>query len=246
MNARDEILSAIRARRVNPETAGVPPAPAAPRAQRGECGPEDRGTRTTDDKLSHFAERASAAAAQVKVLDSVHKIPSTIADALRSRNLPAIVHLPPDPLLEQIGWNDAPGLSIIRNIPGGDDVAVAIAPYAIAETGTLVYPASRARPASWHFRSGVEIALLAANNIHADLESALEQITNHGALPSTVNLVTGPSRTGDIEQTLELGAHGPKELIILIVPSLGGFPSPSPPRSGGEGWGEGVLKRNGC
>jgi L-lactate dehydrogenase complex protein LldG len=36
-------------------------------------------------------------------------------------------------------------------------------------------------------------------------------------LPSTLNFVTGPSRTGDIEQTLELGAHGPKALAILIV-----------------------------
>ena len=219
MNAREEILSAIRARCVTPATAGVPPAAAA---QRRECGPETRGPMTTGDKLSHFVERARAAAAQVNVSESICEIPFAIADVLRSRNLPAIVHLPPDPLLQQIDWNDAPGLSITSSTPGGDDIAVAIAPYAIAETGTLVYPASRARPPSWHFRTGVEIALLAANNIYADLESALEQITSCGAPPSTVNLVTGPSRTGDIEQTLELGAHGPKELIILIVPSLGG------------------------
>jgi L-lactate dehydrogenase complex protein LldG len=38
-----------------------------------------------------------------------------------------------------------------------------------------------------------------------------------GSLPHTVNLVSGPSRTGDIEQTLELGAHGPKALAILVV-----------------------------
>ena len=37
------------------------------------------------------------------------------------------------------------------------------------------------------------------------------------ALPSTINLVTGPSRTGDIEQTMELGAHGPKALAVLVV-----------------------------
>ena len=93
---------------------------------------------------------------------------------------------------------------------------------AIAETGTLVYPASAYRPPSWHFRPGMEIALLSADRIQADLERVLKQIAKRGALPSTINLVTGPSRTGDIEQTLELGAHGPKELVILIVPSLGG------------------------
>jgi L-lactate dehydrogenase complex protein LldG len=233
MNVRDEILSAIRSRRANPRTAGVPPAPAVPRAPTGECGPDSRGARTTDDKLTHFVERAKAAAAQVKVLASIDEIPSAITDMLRSRNLPAIVHLPPDPLLEQIPWSNTPGLSIIRNTPGGDDTAVAIAPYAIAETGTLVYPASAVRPPSWHFRPGVEIALLATDAIYADLEDVLEQITKRGALPSTINLVTGPSRTGDIEQTLELGAHGPKELIILIVPSVGS--SPSSPQRGREG-----------
>ncbi|HEX4160710.1 MAG TPA: LUD domain-containing protein [Rhizomicrobium sp.] len=212
MNAREEILSAIRARRASPGTAGLP----------AKDGWDARGPKTNDDNLAHFTRRAKAAAAQVNVLGSTEEIPATVADALRSRNLPAIVHLPPDSLLEEISWSSAPGLSVVRNIPSGDDVAVAIACYAIAETGTLVYPASPVRPPSWHFRPGVEVALLAADNIYTCLEDVLEQITRRGALPSTINLVTGPSRTGDIEQTLELGAHGPKELIILIVPSLGG------------------------
>jgi len=212
MNARDDILSAIRTRLVAPGTAGVPPA----------CGRDARGPGVTGDKLTHFVARAKAAAAHVNVLGSFDDIAPAVADILRSRNLPAVIHLPPDSLLERIGWSRAPGLSTIRNVPNGDDAAINIAPYAIAETGTLVYPASRDRPPSWHFRPGIEIALLAADNIHTDLESVLEQITKTGALPSTVNLVTGPSRTGDIEQTLELGAHGPRELIILIVPSLGG------------------------
>ncbi len=210
MSARKQILAAIRARRIAPGTAGVPPA----------CGGDARDPRTTGGALIHFEQRAQAAAAQVMILRGAEEIPVAIADVLRSRNLPAVVHIPEDPLLKLISWGSAPGLSIVDDVPGGDDIAVAIAPYAIAETGTLVYPASRARPPSWHFRPGVEIALLAADDIHADLEEVLEQISRRGALPSTVNLVTGPSRTGDIEQTLELGAHGPKELIILIVPSL--------------------------
>jgi L-lactate dehydrogenase complex protein LldG len=212
MSAREEILSAIRARRITPGTAGVPPA----------CGPDARGPRTTDELLTHFQQRAKAAAAQVRILSGAEEIPAAIADALRSRNLPAILHLPPDPLFDEMSWSSAPGLSIVHEAPGPDDVAVAIAPHAIAETGTLIYPASPSRPASWHFRPGVEFALLAADDIRADLEEVLVEITKRGALPSTTNLVTGPSRTGDIEQTLELGAHGPKELVILIVPSLGG------------------------
>jgi L-lactate dehydrogenase complex protein LldG len=211
MSAREEILSAIRSRQPVPGTAGVPPA----------CGPEARDPGTADDLLTHFVQRAKTAAAQVRVLGGTEEIPTAIADALRSRNLPAIVHLPPDPLVDQISWTDVPGLSVVHEAPSADDVAVAIAPYAIAETGTLVYPASPSRPPSWHFRPAMEIALLAADDIDTDLENVLEKITKFAALPSTINLVTGPSRTGDIEQILELGAHGPKELVILIVPSLG-------------------------
>ena len=111
-------------------------------------------------------------------------------------------------------------MTLLREAPGPDDAAVAIAPFGIAETGTLIYPASATRPASWHFRAGLEIAIIAANSIEPDLETVLARIKAGGALPSTLNLVTGPSRTGDIEQTLELGAHGPKELVILIVPAL--------------------------
>ena len=86
------------------------------------------------------------------------------------------------------------------------------APFGIAETGTLVQPARETSPASWHFRPGFEIAILRAADIVAHLEDV-----KLGTLPATVNLITGPSRTGDIEQTLELGAHGPKALAVLIV-----------------------------
>jgi L-lactate dehydrogenase complex protein LldG len=51
------------------------------------------------------------------------------------------------------------------------------------------------------------------------MENAIARIKANG-LPHTINFVTGPSRTADIEQTLELGAHGPKALAILILPEL--------------------------
>ncbi|MDE2182836.1 MAG: LUD domain-containing protein [Alphaproteobacteria bacterium] len=100
--------------------------------------------------------------------------------------------------------------------PGPNDAAVSVAPFAIAETGTLVFLSGPAAPPSWHFRPGLEIAVIAAGNILPTLEDVLARIREH-PLPSTVNLVTGPSRTGDIEQTIELGAHGPKTLSIVIV-----------------------------
>lgn len=198
MSARDEILSGIRARRVR--TAPLPDIYSPP---------------VVLDPVTAFAERARLANADVHIFENEDAIPEAIADLLRSKNLPARLCVPG--LARNLPWNNAPGLTIEAAAPGPEDSAVSIAQRGIAETGTLAYAAAPEAPASWHFRAGFEIAVIRACNILPHMEDVLCQIKNAGALPSTLNFVTGPSRTGDIEQTLELGAHGPKALAILIV-----------------------------
>lgn len=194
MSSRDAILSRIRERRMKSAprpSSFTPPAPQS-------------------DLVAQFAARAAAVHAEVRVLSDRDEIGAAVAELLRARNLPAIVHLPEDSATASLG-----GLSVRNDPPGPDDTALSFAPFAIAETGTLVYPAAHTRPASWHFRPGFEIAVLSAKDILPHLENILARIRS--SLPHTVNLVSGPSRTGDIEQTLELGAHGPKALAILII-----------------------------
>jgi L-lactate dehydrogenase complex protein LldG len=188
VNARDDILGAIRART----------RPAAPK-------PEPyRPTFATDDLVASFAAKAQAVNAEVHVVGK-DAVPDAVADVLRAHNLAQRVHIAPGSDI------DLP-LETVRTPPGPDDVAVTRVSCGIAETGTLVQYARDGSPASWHFRPGFEIAILQAKDIVASFESAVR-----GLLPPTVNLITGPSRTGDIEQTLELGAHGPKALAILII-----------------------------
>ena len=197
MSAREDILATIRARRAN--TVPAPPPYRAP---------------VIADRVQAFAERARLANAEVRFIASDAEAPPAIAELLRARNLPAVVHMPAN--ASALPWNSAPGLTLERDAPGPDDAAVAIASFGIAETGTLAYPSGSAAPASWHFRAGFEIAVIRADSILPHMEDVLARLNANG-LPSTVNFVTGPSRTGDIEQTLELGAHGPKALAILIV-----------------------------
>jgi L-lactate dehydrogenase complex protein LldG len=199
MSARDEILSALRVHATDAPrpTSYRLPAPAG-------------------DLVAAFAERARLAAAEVTLLASADDIPNAVAEILRARNLPASIHLPPGSELARFAGT----LARDSHPPGPDDAALAFAPFGIAETGTLVYPAHPDRPASWHFRAGLEIAVLQTGTILPHLEDVLARLKETRALPHTINLVTGPSRTGDIEQTLELGAHGPKALAILIVPDL--------------------------
>jgi L-lactate dehydrogenase complex protein LldG len=195
MSARDDILGAIRAQRVRSTErprSYVPPTPAA-------------------DPVAAFAERATAVNADVRILNNACEIPDAVAALLRGKNLPAEIHVAPDTQAMNIG-----ALAVKRTPPGPDDAALTTAQFGIAETGTLAYPASAQNPASWHFRPGFEIAVLKASDIVANMETVIARVKAKG-LPHTLNFVTGPSRTGDIEQTLEIGAHGPKALAILIV-----------------------------
>ena len=196
MTARDDILGAIRAQRVR----------STPRP------PQYQPTPVPGDPVDTFARRACAVAAEVRILDSAEEIPAAVADLLRAKNMAAEICVAPDAATPDLG-----AIAVKRSPPGPDDAALTTALFGIAETGTLAYPAANANPASWHFRPGFEIAVLRAGEILPHMENVLARIQAKGTLPHTVNFVTGPSRTGDIEQTLELGAHGPKALAILII-----------------------------
>ena len=195
MSARDDILMSIRSR-----TRAVAPKPELYRAPN-----------IPSDLVTAFVVKAEAVNTEILILEREDEIPTAIAEILRAHNLAARVHLPPN--------SDVAGLetlTVLRDPPGPDDTTVTCAPLAIAETGTLVQPARDASPASWHFRPGFEIAILKASDIVAQFEDALVELKKQN-LPPTINLITGPSRTGDIEQTLEIGAHGPKALAVLII-----------------------------
>jgi L-lactate dehydrogenase complex protein LldG len=192
MNSRDAILVTIRARKVR--DIRHPAAYVAP---------------ALSDLVERFVAEAASEHAEVRILASEADIPEAVADILRAKNLPAVLHVPDGAACG--------ALTIETSAPGPDDAALARADYAIAETGTLAYLASDAAPASWHYRAGLEIAIVKADIILSHMENVIARARAN--LPHTLNLVTGPSRTGDIEQTLELGAHGPKALAILIVRS---------------------------
>lgn len=202
MSDRDAILAAIRGQRVR--NASRPPAFRPPTLD--------------DDPIAMFGAHATRAAAEVRQLGTMRELPQAIADALRSRNMGAVIHLPEkSPLQQLLPWHLIPQLDRVSAAPGPNEAAVSLADFGIAETGTLVYASRQNAPASWHFRPGLEIAIVRTRTILPNLEAIVARLRAAQECHATVNLVTGPSRTGDIEQTLELGAHGPKDLVVLIV-----------------------------
>jgi L-lactate dehydrogenase complex protein LldG len=101
----------------------------------------------------------------------------------------------------------------------GFDVGVTSAQAAIAETGTLVLESERERHRVVSLLPPVHIAIINASDICLTLGDALAHVRRIGVsdFSPTITFVTGPSRTADIELTLAIGVHGPKELYVIII-----------------------------
>jgi L-lactate dehydrogenase complex protein LldG len=111
-------------------------------------------------------------------------------------------------------------LRVSAGVPtGAEAVGLAAAACAIAETGTLMLTSGSGRPASLNFLPETFLAVLPVNRIAPALEDAWDRLRRlvPGTLPRTVNFINGPSRTGDIEQKLQMGAHGPRRVHILMI-----------------------------
>jgi len=88
----------------------------------------------------------------------------------------------------------------------------------IAETGTIIQLSGPESPTTLNFLPEVHLVVLEVSNLHASYEEAWSRLREQ-AMPRTVNMISGPSRTADIEQTIVRPAHGPKNMHVLIVRS---------------------------
>jgi L-lactate dehydrogenase complex protein LldG len=90
----------------------------------------------------------------------------------------------------------------------------------IAETGTLVMTSGKDNPSTINFLPEHHIVVINAKDVDGDMETVLAKVRKKfgkGVMPRTLNFITGPSRSGDIEQKIILGAHGPRALHIIVV-----------------------------
>ena len=117
-------------------------------------------------------------------------------------------------------WS-ATSLDILHGPSDGHDLnAVSVAFAAIAETGTVALVSGADNPTTLNFLPDNQIVVVRRGDVLADYESVflrLREAYGKGAAPRTVNFVTGPSRSADIGQKLQLGAHGPRRLHIILV-----------------------------
>ena len=173
------------------------------------------GDRGRGDLFVAMAEEVQATVTRVS---SPGAVPEEVARYLVAENLPAELVLAPDPSLDDLPWDERPLLRIRRGrAEAGDAVSLTPCFAAIAETGTLMLISGAATPTTLNFLPDTHIVLVRADQVVAAYEDGWDRLRSAGAMPRAVNFITGPSRTGDIEQRIELGAHGPRRLHIILI-----------------------------
>ncbi|HQT39972.1 MAG TPA: lactate utilization protein [Acidocella sp.] len=177
-----------------------------------------RGQLDLAGRVALFAQYVEREFGTVARLPNRAAVPEAITSYLAKQNIAPAIVVSPHPDLEQIPFRDKPMLQVRYGVATAHDaVSLQQAFAGVAETGTLVLPSAPIQPVKNNLLPDTAIVVVQAKDIVACYEDAFDRLRNAGAMPRNVMLVTGPSRSADIEQTLELGAHGPRRLHVLII-----------------------------
>jgi L-lactate dehydrogenase complex protein LldG len=173
-----------------------------------------------DQQVDLFVDMAQKVAATVARVKSGEDVPREVARFLAEHNQPAQIRIAPDAAIADLPWSQT-ALEVSAGVAGPDD-AVSVTPAfaGVAETGTIMVRSSADHPYTLNLLPDTHIAVLPASLIagnYEDVWARLREKEGRGNMPRTFLWVTGPSRTGDIEQTIQLGAHGPRRLHIVLV-----------------------------
>lgn len=225
--ARSQILGGIRRSlsRGPLDASGAAPLEARLKQHKTGLIPARSANRDQPGLVDLFEDYAKQVNCSVARVASLNEIPEALATYLAGQNLPAEITAAPHPLLDKVDWSKRPLLKLRRGAADGKEaVGLSAAFAAIAETGTLMLASGADSPSALNFLPDTHVVVLPAQVVAGSMEAAWAMLREkYGSdagttqMPRTVNFITGPSRTGDIEQKIVMGAHGPRRLHIILV-----------------------------
>ncbi|WP_172203286.1 LUD domain-containing protein [Niveibacterium sp. COAC-50] len=164
--------------------------------------------------LPRFLERAAFHACTHERIATLDELPMRALAWLESRT-PLTTLWMAAPLAE-LAW---PATLARRSDAAAKDTiaAVSLAFAGIAESGTLVMCSGPESPITHNYVPEFHVIALRIADLVANQEAVWARLRERGAIPRALNLIAGPSRTGDVEQTIQIGAHGPRAVHIVLV-----------------------------
>lgn len=214
MGARENILKRIRTAR----GAGAESTAAEREAVEARIREHPVSTRPPMEweTLPRFREQCIRMASTVDEVARVEDVPAAVARYLADKQLPLKAAAWPE--IAALDWTGT-GVTVEGRPSTGDDlVGITGAYLGVAETGTLMFWSSQDTYPATSLLPETHVAVVRANRIVRTMEDAWQQSRGErGELTRAVNFVSGPSRTADIEGQLQLGAHGPYRVHVIIV-----------------------------
>ena len=172
------------------------------------------------DLISRFIQQSERLSTTIDRAATLAEVPGLVAAYLRTRGLVnrAVVW----PSLAGLDWSaaalDVEARAPVRDDPAPDLVGITGCFAAVAETGTLALLSGPDTPASMALLPETHIAVVPCGRVVSYMEDAFALLRHErGQPPRALNFISGPSRTGDIEQTIVLGAHGPYRVHVILV-----------------------------
>lgn len=212
-NARENIFDRIRnANRHRVQSRSE--ATIKERMQQHACGPQPQWQ---EDLLSRFVQKVRQSAASCETVYSAEEIVKAVTTYLSAQSLGQELVVAGTPFLQQLNWPAT--LSFEMRAATTQDKVVLVEAYAgIAETGSIVMCSNSESPTSLNFLPDHFLCVVQRNNIVDYMEDIWLRLRSEGGeLPRAINIITGPSRTADVEQIIQMGAHGPRKVHLLLL-----------------------------
>lgn len=185
----------------------------------------ERASRTGAERVQLFASFLTAQNATVAEVASPADVPGAVARFLREANLPARVRTGGDSWIASLPWSKEPALQrATGRAEAQDEVGLTHAIAAVAETGTMLMASGPDNPVTINFLPETHIIVVEEKDLVGAYEDAWGKVRERfgpGAMPRTINMVSGPSRTADIGGRVVQGAHGPRRMCVVIVKAPG-------------------------
>ena len=170
-----------------------------------------------DDPVDRFIMKLRAVSGAVTRVSSAAEISAVVEAHVTKWKLAFDLVVAPDPALDDIVWSNQ--FKVERRAAiGSDQTSVTGAFAGVGETGSLVLLSSPRSPTTLNFLPEDHLIVLARSSIVAHLEDVWTRLRaqDDPKMPRTVNFITGPSKTGDVEQIIHEGAHGPRRLHVIL------------------------------